>query len=62
MIRIYGDGKLLFSDEQIERDTKPYNIQINILGVTDLKIDISGGSGVEAYYGYTMLADPILSE
>lgn len=62
VIRIYGDGKLLFSDEQIERDTKPYNIQINILGVTDLKIDISGGSGVEAYYGYTMLADPILSE
>lgn len=61
-IRIYGDGKLLYSNEKIERDTKPYNIQIDISGVTDLKIDIDGAGGADAWYGYTMLADPVLSE
>ena len=61
-VRIYGDGKLLYSDEKVERSTKPYNIQIDISGVMDLKIDIDGAGGVDARYGYTMLADPILSE
>ena len=49
-------------NEKIKHDTKPYNIQIDISGVTDLKIDIDGAGGVDARYGYTMLADPVLSE
>lgn len=57
IIRIYGDGRLLWSDENIRKDTKPYNIEIDISGITDLKIEMYYRGGLAA-----LLCDPMLSE
>ena len=43
-IRIYGDGRLLFERSNITSNTKPYNIELNISGVTDLKLEMYGQS------------------
>ena len=40
--RIYGDGVLLYEKSDIDSKTKPYNIEIDITGVTDLKIEMYG--------------------
>lgn len=57
IIRIYGDGRLLWSDENIRKDTKPYNIEVDISGITDLKIEMYYRAGLRA-----LLCDPMLSE
>lgn len=61
-IRLYGDGRLLWSDEEIKATTKPYSIEVDVSGVTDLKIEMyatgnMGDSGI-----HILLCDPILYE
>lgn len=53
-IRIYGDGVLLWSDTNITSAVKPYEMSVNISGVTDLKIEIGRG-GKESYNGVHVL-------
>lgn len=40
--RIYGDGVLLYEGTGIGSTTKPYTIEVDITGVTDLKIEMYG--------------------
>ena len=40
--RIYGDGILLYEKNNIGSTTKPYSIEVDITGVTDLKIEMYG--------------------
>ena len=40
--RIYGDGILLYERYNIGSTTKPYSIEVDITGVTDLKIEMYG--------------------
>ncbi len=40
--RIYGDGKLLYQRDEIGSMTKPYDIEVDVSGVTDLKIEMYG--------------------
>jgi len=42
MFRIYGDGVLLYEKTGIDSKTKPYEIEVDITGVTDLKIEMYG--------------------
>jgi len=39
-IKIYGDGKLLYSYIDFTSSVKPFEISVDITGVTDLKIDV----------------------
>lgn len=60
-IKIYGDDVLLWADNNITANTKPYDISVNISGVTDLKIEMCGrgnlGSGIKV-----MLCNPIVQK
>ena len=55
LIRIYGDDQLLWSDEHITYTTKPYDIQIDISNVVDLKFEIYANPSLKP-----MLANPLL--
>ena len=44
--RIYGDGRLLYERTHIGSQTKPYNIEVDITGVTDLKIEMFGEGNI----------------
>lgn len=57
-INIYGDGTLLWSDKDINKYTKPHGIEVNIHGVTDLKIEMT----VSDYCFNVLLTDITLSE
>lgn len=57
-IKIYGDGVLLWEDTNIIATTKPYEMSVNISGVTDLKIQISRGgdyNGVHVLFANVIL-------
>ena len=44
--KIYGDGRLLYSQSGLGCMTKPYPVSVDISGVTDLKIEMYGdGNG-----------------
>ena len=43
-VRIYGDNQLLYEKYNITCDTKPYTINVDVTGVTDLKIELYGES------------------
>ncbi len=58
IIRIWGDDRLLWSDEKIEASTKPYNIEVDITGVVDLKIEMYTSD----VYSCVLLGNPTLSE
>lgn len=57
-VKIYCDGELLFS-KKITSETKPYNINLDITGVQDLKIELTGSfngwDGMYATIGNVML-------
>lgn len=62
IIRIYGDERLLFSDEEITSVSQPYEMTVDVSGVMDLKIEMygagnSGSNGIRA-----MLGNPVLLE
>ena len=53
-LRIYGDDVLLYEKTDIKSTTKPYDIKVDITGVTDLRIETStpsdmGYNSVEVY-------------
>lgn len=41
-LKIYGDDVLLWEDSSISSSTKPYEMSVDISGVTDLRIEICG--------------------
>lgn len=57
-VKIYGDDKLLFS-KTVTSDMKPFEIELNITGVVDLKIEMMGSfngwDGMYAAIGNVML-------
>jgi len=58
--KIYGDGRLLYSRSDIGCLTRPYQISIDVSGVTDLKIEMYGGGnmgshGINSALGNIML-------
>ena len=58
--KIYGDGVILFEKSNIGSTTKPYQIEVDITGVTDLKIEMYGGGnmgwqGIDAVLANVML-------
>ena len=56
LIRIYGDGRLLWADEEINSATRPYEIIVYIGHVMDLKIEMYGNNG-----GYSDGVNPLLA-
>ena len=58
--RIYGDGRLLYSRDGIDSMTKPYQISIDITGVTDLKIEMYGNGNAGTSGINSVLADIML--
>lgn len=61
-IKIYGDDRLIWSDDNIKGTTKPYDIQVNIEGVEDLKIEMYGDGNLYNYGIHVLLCNPTLSE
>lgn len=57
-LKIYGDGKLLYQ-KTIDGSSKPQPVEVNITGVTDLKIEMSGMS---VYWYNTLFADVTLQK
>lgn len=58
--KIYGDGVLLYEKSGIGSMTKPYQIEVDITGVTDLKIEMYGDgnmswSGIDSVLVNVML-------
>ena len=58
--KIYGDDKLLYSREGIGSMTRPYEIVIDITGVTDLKIEMYGDGNMGTNGINSVLADIML--
>lgn len=58
--KIYGDGKLLYRRDGIGSMTKPYEIVIDITGVTDLKIEMYGEGNMGTNGINSVLADVTL--
>lgn len=61
-IRIYGDDRLLWSNDDIMGTTKPYDIQVDIEGVEDLKIEMYGAGNMGNYGIHILLCNPTLLE
>lgn len=60
-IRIYGDDRLLWSNDQITIETHPYEIKVDVTGVQNLQIEMRKGSP-KGYYGICpLLGNPSLS-
>ena len=54
--RIYGDGHLLYAEDGIGSMTKPYEIVVDITGVTDLKIEMYGNGNAGTHGINSVLA------
>ena len=60
-IRIYGDDRLLWEDEDLNTLTHPYEMSVDISGVNDLRIEIQGfdarlmTSGINVIFENAML-------
>ena len=61
-IRIYGDDRLLWSDDNITSITKPYDIQVDIKNVEDLKIEMYGAGNLGMSGISVLLGNPTLSK
>ena len=44
--RIYGDDVLLYERTNIGSQTKPYHIEVDVTGVTDLRIEMYGAGNI----------------
>ena len=61
LVKIYGDGRLLYEKNNITSNTKPYYINVNISGVRDLKLEMYGQSSELGWSGIdTVLVDIML--
>lgn len=58
IIRIYGDDRLLFSDEHLTTATRPYEIQLDVRNVMDLKIEMYGQGNIGTDGIRSMLGNP----
>lgn len=45
-IIIYGDGKVLYRKSNISSSSRPFNIKVDISGITDLKIEMTARNGM----------------
>lgn len=61
-IKIYGDDLLLWEDTNISAMTEPYDINVNISGVRQLKIEMCGPGNMGWSGISVMLCDPILQK
>lgn len=60
--KIYGDGVLLYEKSNIGSQTKPYQIEVDITGVHDLKIEMYGEGNI-GYCGIdSVLVDVMLQK
>lgn len=57
-IIIYGDGKVLWKKTDISGSLKPFDIDVDVTGVTDLKIEME----TESIFFYVLLADVTLQK
>ncbi len=55
--RIYGDGRRLYAEDGIGSMTKPYEIEVDIAGVTDLKIEMYGNGNAGSHGINSVLAN-----
>lgn len=60
IIRISGDGRLLWSDEHITSTTHPYTIKVDVSGVKDLKIEMYGEGNMGTHGINPLLGNPVL--
>ena len=60
--KIYGDGLLLYEKANIGSQTKPYQIEIDITGVTDLKIEMFGEGNMGTSGIDSVLVDVMLQK
>ena len=58
IIRIYGDGRLLWADENLKSSTAPYEITVDISGVSDLKVEMYAAEGDDG--PAVLLGEPML--
>jgi len=61
-IRVYGDDRLLWSDDNIRGTTKPYEIQVDVENVVDLRIELNGDVPFTGPGVIVLLDNPTLSE
>lgn len=57
-IAVYGDGKVLWKKTDISGSLKPFDIDVDITGVTDLKIEME----TESMFFYVIFADVTLQK
>ena len=62
VIRIYGDGRLLWSDTHIASTTKPYQIEVPVGGIEEVKIEMYGDGNLSSTGIHVLLCDPVLME
>ena len=63
-LRILGDGELLYENNLLGVDTKPFDLDLDITGVIDLTIELEGKETNLNYYDglYLILADAQLDQ
>ena len=60
LIRIYGDGRLLWSNESVTIETHPFQIKVDISGVQDLQIEMRKGKPLGRYGVMPLLGNPVI--
>lgn len=62
IVKVFGDDRLLWGTNTLGVATKPYEIEVDISGVTDLRIEVYGHYGINSKQGTSMFCTPILTE
>ncbi len=57
MLKIYGDGKLLYISPEITGGVEPVPVDVDITGVLTLRIELSDGINYSSHFAF---ADPLL--
>lgn len=57
MLKIYGDGKLLYNSPEITGGVEPVSVDVDITGVLTLRIEQSDGYDLSTHFAF---ADPLL--
>ena len=60
--RIYGDDVLLYERTNIGSQTKPYHIEVDITGITDLRIEMYGAGNISLLGIDSVLVDVMLQK
>ena len=59
-IRIYGDGTLLFERNNIDSSTPPYDIEIDVENVRELRVEMTGDGNMGLYGINSVLVNTLL--